>query len=63
MLRIALRSALAATVLLAACSDSEDEPGASIFTGEMTGSYTASLVGEAVFGVTLDDNAKAAGTA
>ena len=63
MLRFALRAALAATVLLAACSDSEDEPGASIFTGEMTGSYSASLVGKAVFGVTLDDKAKAAGTA
>ena len=63
MLQVALRAALAAAVLLAACSDSEDEPGASIFTGEMTGAYTTSLVGDAVFGVTLDDNAKAAGTA
>jgi len=63
MLRIALRTALAATVFLAACSDSEDEPGSSIFSGEMTGDYTAALVGEAVFGVTLDDNAQAVGTA
>ena len=64
MLRNALRTALAATVLLAACGDdTEDEPGASVFIGEMTGAYTASLTGEAVFGVTLDDAAKAAGSA
>ena len=63
MLRTALRTALAATLLLAACSDDEDEPGASVFIGEMTGAYTASLSGEAVFGVTLDDAAKAAGSA
>ena len=41
----------------------EDEPGASVFIGEMTGAYTASLTGEAVFGVTLDDAANAAGSA
>ena len=63
MLRTALRTALAATLLLAACSDDEDEPGASVFIGDMTGAYTASLSGEAVFGVTLDDAADAAGSA
>ena len=64
MLRTALRTALAATLLLAACGDdAQDEPGASVFTGEMTGAYTASITGEAVFGVTLDDAADAAGSA
>jgi hypothetical protein len=62
MLHAALRTALAATLFLAACGeDSEDDPGASIFAGSMTGANTATLAGDAVFGVTLDDAAKAAG--
>jgi len=62
MLRAALRTALAATLILAACGDdSEDEPGAAIFAANMTGAYATPLAGKAVFGVTLNDAAKGSG--
>jgi hypothetical protein len=62
MLRAALRTALAATLFLAACGeDTEDEPGTSTFSGAMTGVHDAALTGDAVFGVTLDQSANASG--
>ena len=62
MLRAALRTALAATLVLAACGeDSEDEAGASTFSGDMTGVYAAPIAGHAVFGVTLDAAARGDG--
>ena len=64
MLRAALVTALAATLLVAACSDDgEDQPGSNTFSAQMTGTYTAVLGGDAEFGVTLDDAAKASGFA
>lgn len=62
MLRAALRTALAATLVLGACGDdSEDQPGASAFVGDVTGAYATELGGRAVFGVTLDDAANGSG--
>ena len=62
MLRATLRTALAATIVLAACGeDTEDEPGRSLFAGTMTGVYAAPVAGKAVFGVTLDDAANGSG--
>jgi hypothetical protein len=61
MLRAALRAVLA-TLLLAACTDdAEDQSGLSVFAGNISGTYSAPLAGRAVFGVTLDDAANAAG--
>lgn len=54
--RTPIRVALAGTFLLAACNgDSPGAPGASVFEGEVTGAYAATLSGDAMFGVTIDD--------
>ena len=64
MMRTTMRTVAAASLLLAACGDDTgNEPGTSIFTGEITGVHTASVAGEAVFGVTLDDGSNAVGLA
>lgn len=62
MPRAALRTLLAAALLLAACGDdTEDQAGISVFAGDISGAYSAPLAGRAVFGVTLDGAANAAG--
>jgi hypothetical protein len=54
--RTPIRVALAGTFLLAACNgDSPGAPGTSVFEGEVTGAYSATLAGDATFGVTIDD--------
>jgi hypothetical protein len=59
-----MRAVVAASLLLAACGDdSGNEPGTGTFTGEITGALTATIAGEAVFGVTLDDGSNAVGLA
>lgn len=56
MLHNTLRVLVAGSLLLGACGgDDQDAPGTSTFNGEMTGAHTATLGGQAVFGVTLDD--------
>ena len=46
---------VAGSLLLAACGEDIDAPPAtSIFNGEMSGAYTGTLDGEAVFGITQD---------
>lgn len=56
MLRNTLRVLVAGSLFLGACGgDDQDAPGTSTFNGAMTGAYTATLGGQAVFGVTLDD--------
>jgi hypothetical protein len=63
MMRTTLRAAVAASLFLAACGEDEDEPGTSTFTGDISGTHTESVSGEAVFGVTVDDGSNAVGLA
>jgi hypothetical protein len=64
MMRTTMRTVAAASLLLAACGDDTGtEPGTSTFAGEITGAHTASVAGEAVFGVTVDDGSNAVGLA
>lgn len=63
MMRTTLRAVAAASLLLTACGDDQDEPGTNTFTGEISGAYTEAISGEAVFGVTVDDGSNAVGLA
>ncbi len=64
MMRTTMRTVAAASLLLMACGDDTgNEPGTSTFAGDITGAHTASVAGEAVFGVTVDDGSNAAGLA
>lgn len=59
-----MQTVVAASLFLSACGDDTgNEPGTSTFAGEITGVHTASVAGEAVFGVTVDDGSGAVGLA
>lgn len=63
-MRIAVCAIVAGSLLLASCGDDTDiEPGAGTFTGEMTGAYAATLDGQAQFGVIEDASGTATGFA
>jgi len=64
MMRILHRAIVAGSLLLAACADeTKNEPGTSTFIGEMSGAYSTTLEGEAVFGVVLGDGINSSGFA
>ena len=63
-MRNILGAIMVGSLLLASCDDDTgNEPGTSTFNGEMSGAYSATLTGEAVFGVILGNGVKSSGFA